>query len=199
MHMKSPPWSVFETLKMENKHITFVWFCNNKCQYEQSFPKPYKVFCEGCDNFHDSHGADIRLLGRCHDSYFTLCWLHAVCLAWTAAYPYLQHVPMWKNRHTHTKYHSLAKTPTGTINAARRSRAFYGRMAWTTVDWNWQNKPKTCLDGCDCRSGTDSLKMKLLLVVHIQDCPVVPQMHLPWIVWPIFVQSTHVSTPPKSE
>ena len=45
-----------------------------------------------------------------------------------------------------------------------------------------RNQKQFWMDDCDCRSRTDGLKMKLRLVVHIQDCLVLPQMHLAWIV-----------------
>ena len=68
-------------------------------------------------------------------------------------------------------------------NVHVRSMEGWRRLPWIGVGKT--NQKQFGMDDCDCRSRTDGLKMKLLLVVHIQDCLVLPQMHLAWIVWPL--------------
>ena len=65
-------------------------------------------------------------------------------------------------------------------NAHVRSMEGWRGLPWIGIGKTYQKQ--FWKDDCDCRSRTDGLNMKLLLVVRIQDCFALPQVHLAWIV-----------------
>ena len=97
-----------------------------------------------------------------------------------------------KQTHTHTKYHFWPKhqrVQSMRPNVHVRSMEGWRGLPWTGIGKT--NQKQFWMDDCDCMSRTDGLKMKLLLVVHIQDCLVLPQMHFSMDCLTTVLSKTH--------